>query len=149
LLSATLTTVHPPRQLPFPTTHTPIWPYIILAALLLLGYTTFAFAAQTHTLKWTNPPPDAEHSPATTIEIFRRASNSTEFGFVKAVSPDTTTAVLTLPGTAPSDRHCYRIRAINAAGPSPLSNEACTTIASPPPDIFTPHTPTGLTATIN
>jgi hypothetical protein len=121
--------------------------FIVIVAALITMTATFAHAQQTHTLSWTNPPPDATHSAPTGIRIFRRASNNVSFGLVTTVNPDTTTYTLDLPGAAPDDRHCYRVQAFNAAGLSD-SNEACTSDAPPTPEVFAPHAPLTLTATI-
>jgi hypothetical protein len=121
----------------------------LVVLVFLLFYTGIARADQKHTLTWINPPSDETHSPPTTIEIHRRASNTPRYGFLTTTPPTTTTIVLALPGTAPSDRHCYKIRAVNAAGPSAFTDEACTTIPSPAQDTFIPHAPHTLTATIN
>jgi uncharacterized protein len=88
-------------------------------------------------LTWTNP-----NETATGFEIERRDGGSGSFTSIAIVGANVTNYGDT--GLSAGTRYDYRVRACNAGGCSPYSNEATATTPSSPP----PAAPTDLTASV-
>ena len=81
---------------------------------------------------------------ATSYEVFRRNPDGTTYPTSPTAAPSTSqfTDVERTAGT----QYCYKVRAVNASGPGPLSSEVCAT-AQAQPQPQPPGAITGLSAT--
>jgi len=102
-------------------------------ALLLLIFASQAFAA-TMTLTWTD---NSNNEDGFIVE--RKTNQDGTFAEVARTIADIVTHADTTPD---SGLYCYRVKAFNAAGDSPYSNEACATA------LTTPNTPVIVTITV-
>jgi len=103
----------------------PIPKALQISVLGLLLWASVADAAQLH-LSWTDNSTNED-----TFEVQRKLGTSGTYAKIGEVTANTTTYVDST--VADATLYCYRVRAVNAAGASAWSNEACTTTPAPVP----------------
>jgi hypothetical protein len=103
---------------------------------------TATAGVQQVSLSWTAPADGG--SPILEYKIYRSTTSGTEVQ-ISTTPPTVTTTSYTDTGLTAGQQYFYKVLAVNAIGPGPLSGEASAT-ASAPPDTTPPTDPTALQA---
>lgn len=120
--------------------------FVAIALVFLMAPIAGAQTTQTATinLQWQLGPVAADGSNAPAgIKVERRIGSG---GYIEIQQLGVVTSYTdTIAGDAGNTTYCYRVRAFNAAGDSPYSNEACLTT---PVIIVPPTAPMGVTVSV-
>src|ERR1041384_7615647 len=102
---------------------------LLLTAALLLWATSAA--AQTHTfnISWTVNASADGHDAVTGIKVERKAGTTGTYAQIAQLGVVSSTQNVVQNPPPGGLQYCYRVRAFNAVGDGPYSNESCGTTA--------------------